>query len=274
MRVASLHVYPVKGCRGISLPRFEILRRGPRHDRRFMVLGEDDTFLTQRSHPKLALVETQLGDAELSLRYEGNRVSVPLAPDGPRRQARVWDDDVDGLVTGFTEANAFFSDVLGEACTLVAMPEDAERPVEAAFANADDRVSFADGYPVLLGALASLAALNEALAKNDAAPVGMDRFRPNVVVDGGAAWDEDRFRRVRIGKVELRMPKRCARCAVTTVDQATGIASKEPLKTLASFRTEANKVYFAQNLIPDLDAGVRAVIAVGDEVVYHHPNEA
>ncbi len=269
MHVASLAVYPVKGCRGIDLERVEILRRGPRSDRRFMVLGKEDTFLTQRTHPRLALVGTRLHEGTLELFVEGRSVTVPLAFDGPGRSVRVWDDDVSGIVSGFAEADAFFSAWLGEKCTLVAMPEDAERPVEAPYGAADDRVSFADGYPVLLATNASLHALNEALVASGAAAVPMNRFRPNIVVEGGTPWAEDLFDRVRIGSMTFRMPKRCARCAVTTVDQATGAVGKEPLKTLATLRCENNKVYFAQNLIPDLVPGAPSFIAVGDEVVYH-----
>jgi uncharacterized protein len=274
MHVASLHVYPVKGCRGIAVDRMEILRRGPRNDRRFMVLGKDGTFLTQRTHPKLALVETEVTADTLVLMAGGARARASLTKASPeRRRVRVWDDDVEA-VSGFDEADALFSDWLGERCTMVRMPEDADRPVEAPYGQPDDRVSFADAYPILLATLPSLAALNEALVANAAAEVGMDRFRPNIVVEGGNAWDEDRFDRVRVGSLRLRMPKRCSRCAVTTIDQATGAVGKEPLKTLASFRTEANKVYFAQNLIPDLVAGAPAFIAVGDEVVYHRADEA
>ena len=92
----------------------------------------------------------------------------------------------------------------------------------------------------------------------------MDRFRPNLVVEGGEAFEEERYERVRVGATAFRMPKRCARCHVTLVDQATGAVGKEPLRTLASYRTEANKVYFAQNLIPDGEGA----IAIGDDVGY------
>jgi uncharacterized protein len=270
MRIASLHVYPVKGCRGIAVDRMEILRRGPKNDRRYMVLGQEGTFLTQRTHPRLALVATRLTPDTLELSAGGTDARVPLTREGARRTVRVWDDDVDAL-SGFDDADAFFSDWLGERCTLVAMPEDAERPVEAPYGRPDDRVSFADAYPVLLATLASLGALNEALVAAGAAAVGMDRFRPNIVVEGGDAWEEDRFDRVRVGTLSFRMPKRCARCAVTTVDQETAEVGKEPLKTLAKLRTESNKVYFAQNLIPDV---VPCHIALGDEVVYDRGDEA
>ena len=140
------------------------------------------------------------------------------------------------------------------------MPDDAVRPVESPYGKPGDRVGFADAYPVLLATRASLADLNARLE----APIPMNRFRPNLVIDGGDAFEEERHAGVRVGATYFRMPKRCSRCNVTLVDQATGLAGKEPLRTLATYRTENNKVYFAQNLIPDADG----TIAVGDEVGY------
>lgn len=267
VRLAEIHVYPLKGARGIALDRAHVLAGGLRHDRRFMLLDAEGVFLTQRAHPRVALVTTSLGASALTLGTPGGgSVDVPLAPTGRRRTVRCWDDDVEAVeVEG--PAGQLVSDHLGEACTLVYMPDDVVRPVEAPFGAPGDRVGFADGYPVLLAARASLAELNARLA----ATVPMNRFRPNVVVDGGAAFEEEQHARVRIGGTTFRMPKRCARCAVTTVDQATAAVGKEPLRTLASYRTENNKVYFAQNLIPDL-RDLRDLpepeIAVGDEVVY------
>jgi uncharacterized protein YcbX len=140
------------------------------------------------------------------------------------------------------------------------MPDDVVRPVEAPYGAPGDRVGFADAYPYLLATTASLAELNARLD----VPVPMNRFRPNLVVEGGEAYEEERHPRVRIGALTFRMPKRCARCQVTTVVQATAAVSKEPLRTLASYRTEGNNVYFAQNLVPDGEG----ILAVGDEVDY------
>ena len=259
MKLAELHVYPLKGARGIALERADVLAGGLRHDRRFMLLDAEGTFITQRSHPELALVVTTLRASSLVLRADAGEVELPLAPEGSRRIVRVWDDDVEAVeVDGL--ASSLLSEHLGKRCSLVFMPDDVVRPVEAPYGAPGDRVGFADGYPVLLATTASLADLNARLDT----PVPMNRFRPNFVIEGGAPFDEDRHEGVRVGPLTFRMPKRCARCSVTTVDQATAVTSKEPLRTLASYRTENNKVYFAQNLIPDGEGAV----AVGDEVSY------
>ncbi len=127
------------------------------------------------------------------------------------------------------------------------MPREVHRQVNLEFGRAGDRVSFADGYPLLLTSEASLSELNRRLET----PVPMDRFRANLVVDGSDPFEEDRWARIRVGDVELRVVKPCARCVVTTTDQATGSRSREPLRTLATFRNEGGRVLFGENLIHD-----------------------
>lgn len=260
MRLASLHVYPIKGARAVGLARSDVLASGLRHDRRFMVVDAAGTFVSQRTHPRLALVGAEIRGETLALTTDAGATEIPLAPrDGARRRVRIWDDECEAIVIE-GDAPRLLSEHLGAPSSLVYMPDDVVRPVEAPHGRAGDRVGFADAYPVLLASLASLADLNARLDE----PVPMTRFRPNLVVAGGDAYDEDRFDAIRVGALTFRMPKRCSRCQVTTVDQATAAVGKEPLRTLARHRTEGNKVYFGQNLIPDSEG----VVAVGDRVVY------
>jgi uncharacterized protein YcbX len=269
VHLAEIHVYPLKGARGIALDRADVLTGGLRHDRRFMLLAADGTFVTQRSHPALALVTTALpphagAATSLTIATPLASVEVSLTPAGRRTAARIWDDDVEALEIPGAAAE-ILSDHLGERVSLVFMPDDVVRPVEAPYGTAGDRVGFADGYPVLLATRASLADLNARLPS----PGPMNRFRPNLVIEGGSAFEEEEHARVRVGPLTFRMPKRCSRCHVTVVDQATGAVGKEPLRTLAAYRTERNKVYFAQNLIPDGEG----TIALGDAVTYLEPKQ-
>ncbi|MBX3227191.1 MAG: MOSC domain-containing protein [Labilithrix sp.] len=258
-RVAALYIYPLKGARAIALERSDVLRGGLRHDRRFMALDAGGKFVTQREHPKMALVTTAIEGGELVLSLpSGTRAAVPLDAAGPRRTVKVWDDEVVAVDVGGAGA-ALLSDHLGQRCALVRMPPETIRQVDRDYAREGDRVGFADGYPVLVASLASLADLNARLAT----PVGIDRFRANVIVDGAEAWAEEGAR-VRIGDLALRTPKRCSRCQVITIDQTTAATSKEPLRTLATFRKEGNKVNFAMNAIPDAEGS----IAIGDPVVF------
>jgi uncharacterized protein YcbX len=295
LRIASLLVYPLKGARGIALERAEVRASGIRHDRRYMLVevrpGGAREFVTQRAHPAMALVATAIDGDALVLRTPGGEARVPLEGPAPRgsggaagaagasisrRRVRVWDDEVDAtLVTG--DAAELLSDHLGVACELYHLGDADLRQVELPYARPGDRVGFADAYPLLLASLASLADLNARLPPG-APPVPMDRFRPSVVVEGGQPYDEDRHARVRLGSLDMRMPKRCARCAVTTVDQATGEIGAEPLRTLAAYRasdappsraeaTGKRQIHFAMNVIPD-DEGT---LAVGDPALYMHP---
>lgn len=269
MRIAELWIYPLKGARGTSLAASDVLVGGLRHDRRFMLVDRDGVFLSQRSHPRLALVDPRVGSSALpqtltiTTPASPEGTTVPLVPtEGPHRRVRVWDDEVDALeVEG--DASAMLSEHLQTECSLVFMPDDVVRQVDIDYARPGDRVGFADGFPVLLASLSSLAELNERLA-SAGGPVPMNRFRPNLVVEGGEAFEEDRFQRALVGSLAFRMPKRCSRCQVTTVDQESAFVGKEPLRTLSQYRREGNKVYFAQNLVPDAEGTVR----VGDEVRY------
>ncbi len=259
IRISALYVYPVKGCAGIAVPEARVTWRGLAHDRRWMLIDERGNFLSQRSLPKLCLLRTVLRDGGIGLSFPGaGEASLPLrAGEGPRASARVWGFESGAIV--HEAASAWASRALGVAgCRVVFMPDEVRRPVEPAFARPGDVVSFADEYPVLLASNASLADLNARLD----APVTMARFRPNVVLEGAAAFAEDAFRRVRFGGVDWRMPKPCSRCQVVTVDPATGETSPEPLRTLSTYRRAGNAVLFGANLVPEAEGLVR----VGDEL--------
>jgi len=257
--VRALFVYPVKSCRGIALERAVLERRGVRHDRRWMIVDAEGVFVTQRTEPRLACIEVAVDDALVLRAPHAPPLRVPFEPPpgAARRRVRVWRDQADALDCG-PEASAWLSAWLGAPASLVFMPDDVERPVDPKRARPGDIVGFADAYPLLLASTSSLDELNARLDT----PVPMDRFRPNVVVDGCAPWAEDGWRRVRIGDVPVRVLKPCDRCVVTSTDQRTGERGVEPLRTLASFRKHGNEVLFAQNAVHDAPG----TIAVGDAV--------
>jgi uncharacterized protein YcbX len=259
--VEGLHVYPVKGCRGIALGRAHVEARGIRHDRRWMFVDADGVFITQRTQHALALVDVTIEGNELALAAPSKgapTLRVPLRPEGgARRAVTVWNDSVEALDAG-AEASRWITELLGEPSSLVHMPDESRRAVKPAYARAGDIVGFADAFPLLLATTASLDDLNARMDR----PLPMNRFRPNVVVGGCAPWEEDAWTRVRVGALELRTPKACDRCVVTTIDQQTAERGVEPLRTMAKFRRRDNDVYFAVNAVPD-EAGE---IAVGDAV--------
>jgi uncharacterized protein YcbX len=258
LHVSALFVYPVKSCRGIPLERAAIDDCGLRHDRRWLVVDADGAFLTQRTHPRLTLVETGIEREALVLSSAGRgSVSVPLSGGGQRRRVRIWKDEVEAIPAD-ADASRWLGSLLDADVSLVRMPADVVRPVSPAYGRPGDSVSFADALPLLVATEASLGDLNARLAR----PLPMDRFRPNIVVRGGDPWTEDVWRRVRVADVPVRLVKGCDRCVVTTTDQRTGERGVEPLRTLATFRNRDGKVYFGVNGVPD----ARGVVAVGDAI--------
>jgi uncharacterized protein YcbX len=225
-----------------------------------MLVDADGRFLSQREHARMALIEPQLGDDTLSLAAPGrDTMSSPVLSRGECREVTVWGDRCEAVDQGDAVAE-WASSFLGERCRMVRISDDAVRAVDRDFAVSDgDQVGFADGYPILLATEESLADLNDRMA--EALP--MNRFRPNIVLSGVEPFAEDGWRRIRIGGIAFAAVKPCARCVVTTTDQATAKRGQEPLRTLATYRQVPGRgVMFGQNLI-HLSTGV---IRVGDPV--------
>jgi uncharacterized protein YcbX len=185
-------------------------------------------------------------------------IPIPFA-DAPQVTVSVWRSTLQASNAGGM-AGAWLSNALDTPCRLGFLADPGARPVDPAYGTSVDRVSFADGFPVLLAAQGSLDDLNTRLER----PIAMRRFRPNLVIDGPEPWAEDHWRRIRIGGVVFRLPKPCSRCTVTTVDQESGERPdpREPLRTLALFRRTRDGVMFGQNMIPETFGRV----AVGDAV--------
>lgn len=261
MKISELFIYPVKSLAGISLESARVERRGLEFDRRWMLIDDKNKFLTQREFPKMALIKTSVGARGAQFEFDGAKLDVPPMPStGVVETVEVWNSNVPAAIYD-DNVNDWISGVLGAKVRLVAMPESTRRAVNPDFAvRPDDHVSFADGYPVLVIGQASLDDLNSRLEN----PVPMNRFRPNLVVEGADAFAEDGWKKIRVGDTVFNVVKPCARCVITTIDQSKGDkAGVEPLKTLASYRTVGNGVMFGQNLIAESEGGV---IRVGDQV--------
>ena len=261
--IASLHVYPLKGAAGFAPRRWEIDPRGLRHDRRFMVVRPDGSFVTQRQEPRLALLEAAIEGERLDLRSACGSASVAAVPDGGRRlPVRVWDDEVDALLPS-SHADQLLEAHLGFPACLAYMPETSGRRTAPKRGEPTSPVSFADAAPILLAAESALAELGERLEAAGAEPVPMDRFRPNIVVRGNARGDDDRWAAVAIGAARLRVATPCKRCQVVTIDQRTAeLRGPEPLRTLATYRRLEDAVVFGRHVLVDRGGP----IAVGDRV--------
>ncbi|MCS6846594.1 MAG: MOSC domain-containing protein [Anaerolineae bacterium] len=258
--VSALYRYPIKSCKGHALQTAVTDARGIAGDRRMMIVDALGEFITQRDLPRLALIEPVMNDdGSMTLRAPGMPpLSFTPSNEGRRLKARVWNDVCDAIDQG-NDVAGWLQDFLAAPVRLVRMADDFVRRVDARYARRpSDQTGFADGYPFLLISQASLDDLNARLDS----PVPMNRFRPNIVVSGCNAFAEDEWREFRIGDIVFSAVKPCARCSVPAIDQDTAIAGREPIKTLATYRTFGRKVLFGQNLV----AANTGVLRVGDAV--------
>lgn len=259
--LSEINIYPIKSLGGISLQESKIEEKGLQYDRRWMLINEDGWFVTQRKYFELALLQVRINDDQLTITHKqdpGTSISFSLAEArGKSIAVTIWDDMSSGIEVS-RPVSEWFSDFMGMKVRLVQMPLNEKRIVDPRYASGNEIVSFADGYPFLIISQASLDGLNERLTQ----PVPMDRFRPNFVFTGGEPHIEDSFSTFYLGETLFSAVKPCARCILTTIDQQTALSSKEPLKTLASYRSAGKKVLFGQNLTHKGSGTVR----VGDQI--------
>jgi len=280
-RIASLHIYPIKSCAAIDLAESPIDRAGLAGDRRWMILTAQGQFMTQRQWPAMALIRPSLAAGSLELRAPGQPpLRIPL--DGSQlaaavRRVTVWNDTVPAREES-AAASAWISRVLDQDCVLVKIDAQARRPARAEWVErwraahpdlagafqGDHVFGFADGFPLLIANQASLDDLNARLAAQGQPAVPMDRFRPNIVIQGEwEAYDEDHTAMVSVGPVSMALVKPCTRCPMPNIDQRTARRHDEPGRTLAAYRQFEVGIVFGQNAIVDAPSDAR--LRVGDD---------
>lgn len=252
MELSEIWVYPVKSLGGIRLEEARVTDRGLELDRRWLLVDENGRFLTQREYPAMALFVPEIvGDfLRITHRNKNKSIEFILRPSFSVTQEKVsvtvWDDTIEAYEVS-PETTNWFTELLGFPARLVYMPEESERKLDPDYAITGDEItSFSDAFPFLIIGQSSLDDLNERLEVK----VPMNRFRPNFVFINGEAFEEDTWSQFKIGDISFVGVKHCARCVMTTVDQEKGIVSgKDPLKTLAKYRSSGNKVLFGENVI-------------------------
>jgi uncharacterized protein YcbX len=265
-RIAALAIYPVKAGRRVELPASALGPTGLDGDREWMVTRPDGKFLSQRSHPALARLAPERLSSGLVLRFPGlEPLRVDGTASGATREVTVWDDHMAAVDAGETAA-AWLARALGEPVRLVRVGAATRRHAERAWVGERDvPVSFSDGFPILVCSTSSLAALNARLPE----PVPMNRFRPNVVIEGLEPFAEDQIRRLRCGEVELALVKPCTRCTVPAVDQDRGERSTDPGPALKAFRfdKQLRGVLFGMNAVASGPSGARLEVGAPLEVL-------
>ncbi|QXV64544.1 MOSC domain-containing protein [Mucilaginibacter sp. 21P] len=259
-RISQLIIYPIKSLGGIELTSAKVTDRGLEHDRRWMLIDDDNRFLSQREYAQLALCQVSLEHHGLKVTYTPDEsfITIPLKPlKQDTLEVTIWDDTCIGQLVS-DEVDGWFTEKLRKGCRLVYMPDETHRQTDLRYTSEGMVTSFSDAYPLLLIGQSGLDDLNTRLEE----PLPMNRFRPNIVFTGGSPYSEDLMNHIQINNLNFYGVKLCARCIMTTIDQQTLAKGKEPLKTLAKYRRKDNKILFGQN-IALTDTGV---IHVGDEL--------
>ena len=274
MFVKSLHIYPVKSLGGLSLDEVELEARGPKNDRRFMIVHADGEregkFVTQRykGAEKLAIVRPSFHGSVLNLAFpDGQSCDViPPEPEAEILIRKLFSHDMEVQDCGEGAARVL-SDFLGISVRLMYQPDFVNRQADPKFAKHGDTTSLADGFSLLVTNQRSLEELNKHIAPEK--QVNMARFRPNIILDGLEPFEEESVKSLRIGDVELEMVKPCTRCQVPNVNQETGeVANDEPGATLRKLRFGSDKEMGLTGMFFGMNAQPRKLgrLSVGDEV--------
>ncbi len=259
LQISELYIYPIKSLAGIPVKEANVTPTGFEYDRRWMLIDENNRFISQREVPHLALLQVSIEDDGLQItdKKSGRSIVIPFntTSNGFETNVIIWDDTCSAEYVS-DKADKWFTEVLGINCRLVYMPDTSKRLVDQQYAPFNAITSFSDAYPFMMIGQASLDDLNRRLAVK----LPMNRFRPNIVFTGGKPHAEDLFAHFTIGNIDFYGVKLCSRCVITTINQDNLSKGKEPLKTLAGYRQKNNKLLFGQNLVHEGSGR----IAVGD----------
>jgi hypothetical protein len=260
IQLSNLTYYPIKACRGFDLAESRVERMGLANDRRMMVVTPEGDFLTQREHPKLALITPALKNDSVTLSAPNfDSIHFSIQKSGVPTSVNIWKSSGVSAIDQGDESAQWLSDWLGVSVRLVHVDERIKRKLNPDYAvSAEDHTGFADGYPILIISEESLRDLNSKLGT----ALPMNRFRPNLVVQNCVPFAEDTWKRIRIGDVEMALVKPCPRCVVTTTDQDTLEKNKEPLKTLSKYRTQNGGAMFGMNVIPLNEGEIKVGMSV------------
>ena len=245
--VSSLSIYPVKSCREVSQNSSFVEDFGLQNDRRWMAPPPPPVMITQRKLSKMCLIQPELTASGLILNTSVmDPISINIPNHNKKCSVKVWADQCHAFDAGDEAAN-WLSHVLEKKCRLVYFPEDEIRQVDLEYANKGDKTAFSDGFPLLIISQGSLDDLNQRLSS----PIAMNRFRPNIVIDGCNPFAEDEWEKIRIGDITFRFVKPCSRCVIPSINIDTAEREEEPIKTLLSYRKRDKKIFFGQNVIAE-----------------------
>ena len=267
IKIEKLFIYPVKSLAGFAVKSAKLTAFGLENDRRYVIIDENNQFLSQRTLPIMATIKTSFAKNQLVLSHNDSSIKVPATCEyGSTKKVKIWQDFVYAKHMSLL-VDKWLSAILKQKCHLLYMTEDARRQVDKDYAPKNQFVSFADGFPLLLTSLASHEELNKRLGQ----AVSIKRFRPNIVISGVKPFAEDDLGEFKIKDLTFKAVKQCSRCIMPSINQKTGEKDKpEILAELNKFRKINNKIMFGQNVIFDAIALFRKKefhLSCGDELV-------
>ena len=274
MHVSDLFIYPLKSARGIAKTASAVDAYGLTGDRRAMIIDAEGHGITQRELQALARVDVEIEADSIRLSMAGEAdIVAPLPPADRRMDVDIWKSIINAAIAD-DDTNTQLSRWLGREVKLAYFDGSASRTASVEWAGGETPVGFADGFQILVTTTGSLNALNENLAANGEGAVGMERFRPNIVIDCDDAWQEDRWAAIEVGGLRLDLVKPCARCIMTTQDQQTGSRDvANPMPAMGRIRLSADRrvpgPLFGWNAVPRGEGTIK----VGDtvKIVEHRP---
>ncbi len=240
----------------MAVDRLRYTERGPEYDREWVVVDANGKFVSQRTVPKMCLIQAKIEHDCLKLGVDGVP-GLKVKDHAEERTVRVWNDTVTGSDCGDPAAE-WLSDFLGQPCRLVRVNANTQRLVDPEFNRQQQTVGFADGFPTLIVSQASLDEFNSHLES----PIDMRRFRPNIVISGCAPYAEDQWQRIRISGIEFDLVKPCSRCIMPSINPDTGAKEMVVNDVLMATRRRDRQTFFGQNALHDLEGE----IFVGDSV--------
>ncbi|WP_120971460.1 MOSC N-terminal beta barrel domain-containing protein [Comamonas sp. lk] len=272
-QIAQLWIYPVKSCAGIAVQQAQLSRHGLQWDRHWMVVDEQGEFLTQRTHPRMALIRPEIGSEHLRLHFPGlDALQLPLTAQGAKRRARVWKDVVDAWDLGewAQPARQWLSAALQTDAQLVRFDAAQPRQASERWVGQDEAPThFADGYPLLVLSQAAVDELNERLEQLAEPAVDARRFRPNIVISGLEAHDEDRVELLHLlesAGVSLRPCKPCTRCPIPDIDPDSAVPGTAVGQVIRGYRQDPrvdDAITFGMNaLVLGLPPGRAATVTL------------
>ncbi len=265
-KISALNIYPVKSLGGFSVNSSILTPKGLQYDRNWMILDEDGTFITQRTVPAMTQILTDIKDGHLHFTHHptGKTASIPIQKSyGENFASKVWSNDCEVQQVG-DEIDTYLSEVLGQKCSLVFLPEGNIRTKTTDAGTVENIASLADKSPILVANKASMASFNKRLEKS----IPLNRFRANVIFSSTKAFEEDNWTQIKLAGVECNQVELCGRCPLINTDQFTGAVQSEPLKILTTFRRDATdrQVKFGVRFSCEVLAGTAPVISVGDDI--------